>query len=367
MSDEKRIVITGATGNIGTRLVSALIADPAVGSVLGLSRRQPDRSVWSSDKVDFASIDLANSEEERIDEVLADADVVIHLAWILHPTHDAALTWATNVGGTQRLLAAITRVRVPALVHSSSLGAYSPGPKDATGVDESWPTDGWPTAAYTREKAYLERVLDTFEQTNPDTRVVRVRPAFALSRESATEQHRLFAGRLVPRGLLRSGMIPVVPDLPGMRVQVVHTVDLADVFRLAATGSAHGAFNVAADPVLDANALAELLHARTVRIPAKVVRAALAAGWRLHAVPSTPELFDALLRMPIMDTSRVRDELGWSPRHNSVETVAEFLEGVREHADAPTPPLAARSGTRQWRWPWERFRPAPRDRRYAGA
>lgn len=366
MSDGLRVVVTGATGNIGTRVVSALTEDSAVGSVLGLARRRPDEATWSSEKLDFAAIDLANGEQERIDEVLAGADVVIHLAWLLQPTHDPLLTWETNVNGTRRLLDAVSRAGVPALIHSSSVGAYSPGPKDATGVDERWPTNGWPTAAYTREKAYLERVLDAFEQAHPHTRVVRIRPAFALSRESATAQHRLFAGRLVPRRLARPSMVPIVPDLPGLRVQVVHTVDLAEVFRLTAIGSVNGAFNVAADPVLDANVLAELLHARTVRMPAAVARAALGLGWRLHAIPSSPGLFEALLRLPIMNTSRVREELGWSPQHNSAETVAELLQGLQEHADAPTPPLIAPERTRERRWSRWLFRPVPRDRRYAG-
>ena len=52
---------------------------------------------------------------------------------------------------------------VGAVVYASSVGAYSPSPKDRA-VDEGWPTDGWPSAAYIREKAYLERVLDGVEE-----------------------------------------------------------------------------------------------------------------------------------------------------------------------------------------------------------
>lgn len=360
-----RVVITGATGNIGSRLVPALAEDPAVDSVLGLARRRPDPSLWSSGNVEFATFDLAGDEQARLNDLLDGADVVVHLAWRLQPTHDPVLTWETNVTGTRRLLEAMASARVPALIHSSSVGAYSPGSKDATGVSEDWPTNGWPTAAYTREKAYLERVLDGFERADPARRVVRLRPGFALSRESASEQHRLFAGSLIPGGLARPSLIPIVPDLPGMRVQVVHSLDLAEAFRLATVGSARGAFNVAADPVLDAYALAELLQARTVRTPARVVRAALSAGWRLHAVPSTPELFDALLRLPIMDTGRVRRELDWSPEHNSMQTMAEFLQGVREHADSPTPPLRAPARLRD-RWRSSRFRPTPQHGGYAG-
>jgi len=42
--------------------------------------------------------------------------------------------------------------RVPALVHGSSVGVYSPGPKQER-VDESWPRNGVRTSFYARHKA----------------------------------------------------------------------------------------------------------------------------------------------------------------------------------------------------------------------
>ncbi|MFC7467934.1 NAD-dependent epimerase/dehydratase family protein [Actinomadura keratinilytica] len=103
------------------------------------------------------------------------ADAVVHLAWRFQPTRDAAVTWEANVLGSLRVFEAAATVGVPALVYASSVGAYAPGPADGHRVDESWPTHGWPGAAYTREKAYLERVLDTFERDHLDMRVVRMR------------------------------------------------------------------------------------------------------------------------------------------------------------------------------------------------
>ncbi|WP_369028531.1 NAD-dependent epimerase/dehydratase family protein, partial [Nocardia farcinica] len=105
------------------------------------------------------------------------ADVVVHLAWLFQPTHRPLDTWRANVGGTARVLEAVAAARVPALVYASSVGAYSPCTDDRP-VSESWPTEGWPGAAYMLEKAYVERLLDTFERQQPDCRVVRMRPAF---------------------------------------------------------------------------------------------------------------------------------------------------------------------------------------------
>jgi nucleoside-diphosphate-sugar epimerase len=329
------VVVTGASGNVGTSVVEALSADEEVGSILGLARREPS---WTCPKLDWACADLA---VDKVDRYVAGADVVIHLAWMFQPARDPVTTWRTNVLGSIGLFEAVARSNVPALVYASSVGAYSPGPKDSR-VVESWPTHGWPAAAYTREKAYLERYLDGFVSWNPGVRVVRMRPAFLFKWEAASAQRRLFAGPLFAGGLARPSLVPVVPDLPGLRVQAMHTSDAAEAYRLAALGDSQGAFNLAAEPVLDATVLAELLGARAVSVPRWVVRGPLAAAWRLHAIPATPDLFDAVLRLPLMDTGRARRELGWTPRHSATEAVSELLAGLREGAGMPTPPLSSR-------------------------
>ena len=61
--------------------------------------------------------------------------------------------WVT---GTQRVLDATAAVGAGAFVYASSVGAYSPGPKDRR-VDETWPTDGVPSSFYSRHKAATER------------------------------------------------------------------------------------------------------------------------------------------------------------------------------------------------------------------
>ena len=335
-----RVVVTGATGNIGTSTVGALAVDPVVTSVLGLARRPPARGGDPAGKVEWAEADVTDSD---LVPLLRGADAVVHLAWLFQPTRRPAVTWDTNVVGSARVFDAVAEAGVPALVYSSSVGAYSPGPKDR-GVDESWPTHGWPGAAYSREKAYVERLLDAFEASRPGCRVVRLRPGFVFGRHSAAQQRRLFAGPLLPGRLVRPGLVPVVPDLPRLRMQALHTADAGEAFRLAVTGDARGAFNVAADPVLDAAELADMLGARTVRVPARGVRAALAAAWSLHLVPASPGLFDLVLEAPVMDCSRAREELGWTPRRTAREAVEEFLEALRTGAGGDTPPLSPRAG-----------------------
>jgi hypothetical protein len=45
------------------------------------------------------------------------------------------------------------------------------------------------------------------------------------------------------------------------------------------------------------------------------------------------------LAVPLMDVSRARAELGWEPRRTAAEALSELLEGLRDGAGYPTPPL----------------------------
>lgn len=184
-----RVVVTGASGNVGTSLLVALSGDPEIESVLGLARRLP--------------------------------------------------------------------------------------------ADESWPTEGVPSSFYSRHKAEVERLLDGFEREHPAIRTVRLRPGLIFKRESGEEQRRLFAGRLFPRFLARR--IPVVPEMPRLRFQAVHSLDVGEAYRVAVKSDVHGAFNVAAEPVLDPAVLARLLRARAIRVPDRLARSAAWLSWRLGA------------------------------------------------------------------------------------
>jgi nucleoside-diphosphate-sugar epimerase len=93
---------------------------------------------------------------------------------------------------------------------------------------------------------------------------------------------------------------------------------------------------------VDAALLSEVLGSRPVKLPRAAVRSAVAAAWNLRLLPASPHLFDAVLRLPLMDCSKARDELRWRPERTAVEVLEEFLEGLRQGAGADTEPLQGR-------------------------
>jgi nucleoside-diphosphate-sugar epimerase len=332
-----RVVVTGASGNVGTSVLEALADEPEVKSVVGLARRLPDTTF---PKVEWVGADVTETE---LVPIFAGADAVIHLAWAIQPSRDEAVTERINVGGTRQVLDAVARAGVETLIYASSVGAYSPGPKQRQ-VDESWPVEGIPTSFYSRHKAAVETMLDAFERREPEVRVVRLRPGLIFKSEAASEIRRLFAGPFLPGFLVQKRLIPVLPRVPRLRFQAVHSRDVGEAYRRALVRDVHGAFNIAAEPEIGVEELCELFGARSLPLPAGALRAAASLSWKLRLQPSSPGWIDLALGVPTMDTGRAREQLGWEPAKTSLEALNDLLKGMRHAEGAPTPPLEATAG-----------------------
>ena len=328
-----RVVVIGASGNVGTSLLRALANESAVDSIVGLARRIPKAQF---PKTEWRRADIAHSP---LRPHLDGADAVVHLAWLIQPGRDKQRLHEVNVDGSARVFRAAAAAGVGTLVYASSVGAYAPGPKDRR-VDESWPTTGIQSSFYSRHKAEVERLLDRFEDEHPQTRVVRLRPGLIFKREAASGIRRLFAGPLLPNFLVQRRLIPVIPAHPRLVFQAVHSYDVGDAYRLALVrDDAFGAFNVAAEPVLDPDELGRMLAARPVRVPAGVLRGGAALSYRLRLQPSEPGWVDMGLGVPLMEISRARSELGWSPQRSASDALLDLLEGIHDGVGLETPPL----------------------------
>jgi nucleoside-diphosphate-sugar epimerase len=331
-----RIVVTGATGNVGSQLLSQLLRLAEVDTVVGIARRLPSAP---DPRVEWHALDIAGDD---LDPAVRGADVVVHLVWLLQPSHDPGEMRRVNLVGSRRVFDAVVEHGVPALVHASSIGAYSPAPKDRR-VDESHPTDGIATSTYSRHKAQVERMLDRLEAEHPERRVVRLRTGIVLQPAAASELARYFLGPFLPQSLVRRSLLPVVPAVDRLAVQALHAEDAAQAYVQACLRPVAGAFNVAAEPVLDPPALARLLGARTVPVPPAVLRGVVDATWRLRLQPTDPGWVDIGRYGPLMDTRRAREELGWGPVHGAGEALLATLEAMAAGRGAHTPVLRPRA------------------------
>jgi nucleoside-diphosphate-sugar epimerase len=336
-----RIVVTGASGNVGSALLRRLAA-AGQHEVVGIARRPPE-DVAPFDAATWVGVDLSNDDDvESLRDALTGADAVVHLAWGFQPSHREDRLAALGVGGTRRVIEAVVAAGVPHLVHMSSVGAYSPK-RDDTPVDETWPTQGVPTSMYSRHKAAAERLLDQLESDAPDVVVTRMRPGIVGQRSAGSALLRYGLPGLVPAAVL--GHVPVLPLDPRLTVPMVHADDLADAIVRVLESRAPGAFNVAAPPAVTAHSIADVLGARLVPVPFAVVRAAASLSWHARLQQVDPGWLDLGYAVPLLDTTRATTELGWTPAHDGLSVLAETVEGMQDGAAGRSPVLRPRSVT----------------------
>lgn len=342
-----RVAVVGATGNAGTAVLSALQERPEVDSVVGIARRLPDPAAAPYDGAYWESIDVGaaiapKEARAQLERAFDGVDAVIHLAWLIQPNSRRDLLRRVNVEGTSTVAQAAAAAGVRSLVVASSVGAYasSPGPETR---DESWPLGGVPTSHYSVDKVAQEAVLDAFEAEHPDVAVARIRPSLKFSRTAASEIQRYFLGSWVPVQALRGGRLPALPLPSGLRIQAIHSADAGAAYAAAAVQGARGAFNICADDVLGVRELADIIdHGRAVEIPPLMVRAAVSAAHRSGAITADAGWIDMAMNVPLMDTSRAREELEWQPRHTAAEALAQLLDGMVDGAGGHSVPLRPR-------------------------
>lgn len=325
------IAVTGASGNLGTALLRRLTAPGSgVAEVRGLARRQPpDEPPYTGVRWHLADLGHADSEEPLAGFV-AGADAVVHLAWALQPGRQPDDLHRVNVDGTRRVVRAAAAAGVAHVVHTSSIGAYAPG---AVGqrVTEDWPTTGIPSAQYSRDKSEAERVVAEIAARHPGLTLSVVRPTLVLQPDAGSEIGRYFLGplvhgaaRLLPGPLARLLPLP----LPQLAVSFVHADDVADALVRILDRRAPGPFNLAAEPLMDAGAVAAALGTRRVPAPALAVRTAVQAAFAAHLIPTEPGWVDIGTRVPALDTARARRLLGWTPVHRGDDVLRDFVAAL---------------------------------------
>lgn len=337
-----KIVVTGASGNLGTALLRATVRENW--EVAGIARRRPPSAQEPYDRARWLGCDIgAPGAVAVLAEAFSGADAVVHLAWAIHPRRTDPPMTRTNTAGTAQVLRAAAAAGVPHIVCASSVAAYTPAGRRRR-VDEQWPRAGVPGSAYSQGKAVLEAQLDAFELRQPALRIARIRPCAIVQDAAAAEFGDWLFGPWLPRPVIGRSWVPV-PLWKKLRMQFVHADDVAAAIVSVLRRRAAGAFNLAAEPVLPARALAPIFGGFRLPVSRAVLAAGCAMSWRLGLQPLHPAWLALADRACLVDSAKAARDLDWMPRHDATAVAGELatmLAAGRTGLSAPLAPERVR-------------------------
>lgn len=327
------VAVTGPTGEIGLPLMAELEGDPAVGAVRGMARRPFDPVSEGWEKASYRRGDIL--DRGSLAALFDGVDVAVHLAFAIFGDREESRR--INLEGSRNVFEAAIDAGVRRLVYASSVAAYGFHPGNPRPLAEEVPPRGSESFYYSAQKAELEATLDSLlSGSEVDAYVFRpcivAGPRATMLIEKVVEGARL--GDPLPvlrRGLGRLPLPgPVLPDV-GAPIQLVHHDDVARALAAAIAGKGEpGAYNLAGEGELSIGDVARALGWRTIPVPDAAVGLGASLAKRLSFL--SPQLeWAAALRVPVlMDTSKARTELGWSPRFDAEETLVQTAVSARE-------------------------------------
>ena len=326
------VAVTGPTGEIGKPFVAALEREDGVERVLAMARRPFDPAALGWGKTEYRQGDIL--DRAAVDALVADADVVVHLAFIV--VKATAGSYDINIEGSRNVFEAAVAAGAKRLVYTSSVAAYGYHDEGDSGpLTEATPARGTERHAYSHQKAEVERVLnEAVERAAIDVYVFR--PCIVAGPEAPALIAQLPYVQLegkVPAALREAlgrvpGVKPVLPD-HGVPFQLVHHDDVASALVAAVLGrGSPGIYNLAAAGEITLTDLANELGWHAVPIPRRAVDVAAQAFRRVPALEVEAGWLEALRAPMIMDTTRAREQLGWAPAFDARATLSA-LASVR--------------------------------------
>lgn len=329
--DDLVVAVTGPTGTFGHGLLPLLEAEPRIGRVVGIARRpfDPDEQGWS--KMEYRRGDVR--DRRALVEAFTGADVVVHLAFLITGAGRREDIRDVNVEGTRNAFEAARQAGVKRFVYASSVAAYGFHADNPVGMTEDWPVRPATRLFYAQEKAELEHLLAEEASAAALPELYLIRPPIVLGPHAtgakATVPEPLSRAALALLGLTDRLRMPVPAPAADVPMQFIHEADVGQALLLCALGEGPpGAYNIAGDGVVTGSAVVRELGLKPLRVPAGVVHTATRTLARVPwpaVVPPAAEWVEALSHPAIMDTSKARQQLGWTPAYSGIEALRDTL------------------------------------------
>lgn len=305
---EGAVLITGIVGRMGLLLARKL---HRLRPVVGIDRR---RFESRPEDIVHHQLDLRRRKTRDIFRA-GGIKAVVHLGVMHNLRESDKVHHEWNVAGFQKLLEYLSQYGVPKLVVLSSASLYGPSPDNPQFLTEEAPLLGAQEFSRIRDLVEVDMLTQSFFWRHPEVETVILRPCHILGRV-----------RNAPSNYLRRDRPPTVLGFDPM-IQVIHERDVVQAIELALEPGVRGIFNLRGPGELPLSRMLRMLGKRQLRVPGPLMRGVIGSLWssRAASFPS-PEL-DHLRYVCMVDDTRARKELGFSPAYNMQETLrAVFAE-----------------------------------------
>ncbi len=308
----RRVLVTGAAGYLGSRLIESLSARRDAGQGIDgivasdLREVPPEKRVPG---VEYAALDV---RDPSLTEILAHhrIDTVVHLAAIVTPgpKSNRELEYSVDVLGTKNVLDACVAAGTGKIIVTSSGAAYGYHADNPEWLTEADPVRGNEEFAYSHHKRLVEEMLAQYRQSQPQLKQVIFRVGTILGETTRNQITALFERpRLIA---IRGSKSPFV---------FIWDRDVVGAIEHAIDTDRAGIFNVAGDGALGIQEIAARLGKRCITLPASLLRALLAVLYPLGLSQYGPEQVNFLRYRPVLDNRRLKEEFGYVPRKTSAE------------------------------------------------
>jgi UDP-glucose 4-epimerase len=319
-----RYLITGGSGYIGSRLIEILGEREATEGIVNVDVRPP---AGPRPKEEFVRGDVRDrAAMERLLE-RAQADALVHLAFVLNPIRDEARMYDIDVNGTDAVLRAAAGAGTEQVLVASSATAYGAFPDNPKPIAEDWPVRGQPDFSYARHKAEADRVCQLWAATHPDRVMTIVRPCIVFGPN---------VDNYISRTWQNSAFLPII-DGVDEEYQLVHEDDVVAAMIGLIDAKAAGAFNVAGDGTLTWGQSAEMIGRKTRVMSMRAVRRIYGTAWSLRVprVEAPPGNLNFIRYPWVVSNEKLKATIGWEP---SASTREVFVETMYAKGLVATPP-----------------------------
>ncbi|MDQ1697676.1 MAG: hypothetical protein QOJ03_3029 [Frankiaceae bacterium] len=320
------IAVTGARGELGDRLVRALVGADDVKRVVGIDTSRGDVSgvTWRR----------ADVRDPALRSRLAGVDTVVHLATDRRPDADIAERRAVNVRGTDTVLAAAAAAGVSRVVLLTSAMVYGADPGNPVPLADDAPLRAEPDLTLVGDWVEMERLAAVTARAHPSVNVVMVRPASVI-------------------GPVADAMLPRLFEAPRLLAikeseahwQFCHFDDLVSALQWAALGQVEGPLTVGCDGWLTQAEVEAISGLRSLVVPASMAFATAERLHRIGVLPSPASELHYLAHPWVVGSHRLR-AAGWAPGWNNSDALRTYLESLGDRAGRRLPRLQRKDATR---------------------